>query len=99
MSLTPNAGMRPLGTSDLRVSPIAYGYWRFAGTDVQTATKKVQTAIEAGINLMDHADIYGLDDGTGMQERSLGRSSSKHRTSEIKCLQPRVESTAAVRLK
>ena len=66
MSLTPNAGMRPLGTSDLRVSPIAYGYWRFAGTDVQTATKKVQTAIEAGINLMDHADIYGLD-GDGIR--------------------------------
>ncbi|MGB0647758.1 MAG: aldo/keto reductase, partial [Bradymonadia bacterium] len=61
MSLTPKAGMRPLGTSDLHVSPIAYGYWRFAGTDVQTATKKVQTALEAGINLMDHADIYGLD--------------------------------------
>ena len=50
-----------LGASNLQISPIAYGFWRFAGTDVQTALTKVETALEMGINLMDHADIYGLD--------------------------------------
>ena len=61
MSLTPSRDRRALGSSELMISPLAYGFWRFAGTDIQTATRKVQTAIEAGINLMDHADIYGLD--------------------------------------
>ena len=61
MKLQANNALRPLGKSDLMVSPLAYGYWRFAGTDVQTALAKVETAIECGINLMDHADIYGLD--------------------------------------
>jgi predicted oxidoreductase len=56
------------------VSPIAYGFWRFAGTDVQTAMRKVETALDTGINLMDHADIYGLDgDGEfGDAERLFG---------------------------
>ena len=61
MTLQADRALRPLGGSDLMVAPIAYGFWRFAGTDVQTALSKVETAIECGINLMDHADIYGLD--------------------------------------
>ena len=61
MTLQADKALRPLGGSDLMVAPIAYGFWRFAGTDVQTALSKVETAIECGINLMDHADIYGLD--------------------------------------
>ena len=50
------------------VSPIAYGFWRFAGTDSQTALRKVEAAIDAGINLMDHADIYGFDGDGGFGE-------------------------------
>ena len=52
-----------LGKTRLQVSPIAYGFWRFAGTDVKTARAKVEMALEMGINLMDHADIYGVDGG------------------------------------
>ncbi len=52
-----------LGKSRLQISPIAYGFWRFGGTDVKTARTKVETALEMGINLMDHADIYGVDGG------------------------------------
>ena len=52
-----------LGKSRLQVAPIAYGFWRFGGTDVKTARTKVETALEMGINLMDHADIYGVDGG------------------------------------
>jgi len=33
---------RPLGQSGLRSFPIAYGMWRFAGTDVATARRKVE---------------------------------------------------------
>lgn len=74
MSLRASREQRPLGGSALKVSPLAYGFWRFAGTDVQTAMRKVETAIDTGINLMDHADIYGLDgDGEfGDAERLFG---------------------------
>ena len=50
-----------LGQSSIQVSPIAYGMWRFAGTDVKTATEKIETALDVGIT--DQADIYGCDGG------------------------------------
>jgi predicted oxidoreductase len=62
--------MRPLGRSSLHVFPIAYGCWRFAGTPVAAAREKVETAVEAGITLFDHADIYG---GDGAAEDLFGR--------------------------
>jgi len=65
-----NASPRRLGSSPLRVFPIAYGCWRFAGTDVATAQRKVAAALDAGITLFDHADIYG---GDGAAEELFGR--------------------------
>jgi predicted oxidoreductase len=66
---------RPLGRSDLRAFPIAYGLWRFAGTNVPTATDKIQAALEAGITLFDVADVYGYDgkSGFGDAEDLLGK--------------------------
>ena len=61
--------LRPLGQTSLRAFPIAYGCWRFAGTDVRTARAKVEAAVEVGINLFDHADIYG---GHGAAEELFG---------------------------
>jgi predicted oxidoreductase len=61
---------RPLGRSSLRAFPIAYGLWRFAGTSVREAREKVETALELGIDLFDHADIYG---GDGAAEALFGR--------------------------
>lgn len=56
---------RALGASDIKVAPIAYGMWRFAGaTGAQAeidANAKVESALEAGITLFDTADVYGLD--------------------------------------
>lgn len=60
---------RPLGQSSLRVFPIAYGGWRFAGTPVRAAREKIEAAIAVGINLFDHADIYG---GNGAAEELFG---------------------------
>ncbi|MEE2789361.1 MAG: aldo/keto reductase [Myxococcota bacterium] len=54
---------RPLGRTSLRCFPMAYGLWRFAGTDVKTARAKIETALEVGITLMDNADVYGCDGG------------------------------------
>jgi len=52
---------RRLGQSGLKVAPIAYGMWRYAGTDVADATRKVEIALDAGMTLFDTADVYGLD--------------------------------------
>lgn len=67
--------LRPLGRTELRVFPIAYGLWRFAGTNVPTATDKIQAALDAGLTLFDTADVYGYDgkSGFGDAEELLGR--------------------------
>jgi predicted oxidoreductase len=57
------------------VSPLAFGCWRLTGTDDDTASA-VNTAVDLGINLIDTADVYGLDWGGtafGSCEESLGR--------------------------
>ena len=62
-TLSITADYRQLGRSNLSSFPLAYGCWRFAGTDVKTAREKVEFALEMGINLFDHADVYGCDGG------------------------------------
>jgi predicted oxidoreductase len=69
-ALAIDAKHRRLGPSALRVFPIAYGAWRFAGTEVREARAKVEAALECGITLFDHADIYG---GEGAAEDLFGR--------------------------
>ncbi len=61
---------RALGPTPLRAFPIAYGCWRFAGTSVREAREKVEGALALGIDLFDHADIYG---GDGAAEELFGR--------------------------
>lgn len=67
---------RPLGRSDIAVSPIAWGMWRLAenGRSVAEATRLVHAALDAGINFLDTADIYGFDGagGFGDAEALLG---------------------------
>jgi aryl-alcohol dehydrogenase-like predicted oxidoreductase len=65
---------RELGSSGIDVGAIAFGCWRFAGTDVKTARARIETALEAGMTLIDTADVYGLDnDGPwGAAEGLLG---------------------------
>jgi aryl-alcohol dehydrogenase-like predicted oxidoreductase len=65
---------RELGSSGIDVGAIAYGCWRFAGTDVKTARARIDTAIEAGMTLIDTADVYGLDNNCrwGAAEVLLG---------------------------
>jgi aryl-alcohol dehydrogenase-like predicted oxidoreductase len=66
---------RPLGKSAIMVSPMAWGMWRFAGSDVKAARARVEAALEAGINFFDTADIYGPDNDEpfGASEALLGR--------------------------
>lgn len=78
MSMTmlyPSREPRPLGQSGLSVFPIAWGMWRFADDDVTQAQQRVESALDAGITLLDTADIYGCDTpgGFGSAETLLGR--------------------------
>ncbi len=59
----------------LSVSPLAWGMWRFKGADVAAAQARVEAALDAGITLLDTADIYGPDNGEdfGASEALLGR--------------------------
>ena len=62
---------RRLGKTDLEVSALAWGMWRFAGDDLDAATARVEAALAAGINFFDTADIYGTPFGDA--EALLGR--------------------------
>lgn len=69
-ALAIDRGPRPLGRSGLSAFPLAYGCWRFAGTAVREAREKIEAALEIGVDLFDHADIYG---GEGAAEALFGR--------------------------
>ncbi len=75
MSLGPSAESRiPLGKSGLRVAPMGWGMWRFAGGDRASARRRVEAALEIGCTLFDTADIYGYggDGDFGDAESLLG---------------------------
>lgn len=68
-----------LGVSDMQVSSLAYGCWRIAGQvgpdgprpeAMETGSRAVLAAYEAGYTLFDNADIYG----GGTSERILGQT-------------------------
>jgi aryl-alcohol dehydrogenase-like predicted oxidoreductase len=74
---------RNFGSTDLRVSEIAFGAWAIGGgamigttaigwgdADDTISTKAIHAAIDAGINFFDTADIYGL----GHSEELLGKT-------------------------
>jgi len=67
--------VRKLGGTDIEISPIAWGMWRFRGDDGNAAQSRVEAALDAGITLFDTADIYGPGNGEsfGAAEALLGR--------------------------
>ena len=70
----PGVHQRPLGNTGLSVGAIAFGCWRFAGVDVAKAAGRIETALDAGMTLIDTADVYGLDNDCawGAAEALLG---------------------------
>ena len=73
--MTTNLTTRRLGASGPIVGAIAYGCWRFGGTDTGVALAKIDAALECGMTLIDTADIYGYGDeraGFGGAESLLG---------------------------
>jgi aryl-alcohol dehydrogenase-like predicted oxidoreductase len=77
---------RKLGSSDVAVSEISLGCWTMGGlnwvdgtpngwanVDETEVTKAVKTALDAGVNHFDNADVYG----NGRAERMLARAFQK----------------------
>ncbi len=67
--------LRPLGNTDIRVSPIALGCWPIAGMTSRDVTESdslatIATALELGVNFFDTAYIYGAN---GESERLVAR--------------------------
>lgn len=67
---------RQLGAGGPEISSIAWGMWRLAegGRSAAEAARLVHAALDAGITLLDTADIYGFDGngGFGDAEALLG---------------------------
>ncbi|MCY3586348.1 MAG: aldo/keto reductase [Acidimicrobiaceae bacterium] len=69
------AGPRRLGPGGAEVGPLALGLWRFTGTDVGQNAALIEAGLGLGMNLVDIADVYGLDwggTGFGACEENLG---------------------------
>ena len=74
MTFLPLPTTRRLGPDGPEVAPLAWGMWRFAGRSRDEAARLVHVALDAGMNLLDTADIYGFDGagGFGDAEALLG---------------------------
>jgi len=71
-----NGDPRQLGTDGPTVGPLGYGTWRLTAADVSTNQALLETALAAGMNLIDTADVYGLDHGGtgfGQNEERIGQ--------------------------
>ena len=64
---------RPLGRTGLLVSPISFGAWAIGGfwgaVDDDESMRALHTAVDAGVNFIDTADVYG----DGRSERLIAR--------------------------
>jgi predicted oxidoreductase len=69
-----NADPRAIGR--FTVGPLGFGCWRFTSSSVADAQAIVEAALDNGMNLVDTADVYGLDwggAGFGENEALLGK--------------------------
>lgn len=75
-TLIADRQLRPLGRSDISVSPLAWGMWRLHGEDTRPVRALIDAALDAGISLFDTADIYGFGTpaGFGGAEALFGRA-------------------------
>lgn len=67
---------RQLGSEGPSIGALGYGTWRLTADDVSHNQHLIETALEAGMNLIDTADVYGLDHGGtgfGQNEERLGQ--------------------------
>ena len=67
--------LRKLGTSDITIPPVVFGAWAiggwfWGGTDDDDAVRALHASIDAGVNAIDTAPMYGF----GHSERIVGQA-------------------------
>jgi aryl-alcohol dehydrogenase-like predicted oxidoreductase len=71
--MTSAMPLRPLGRTDMKVSPVSFGAWAIGGTwgpvDDEESMRALHAAIDTGVNFIDTADVYG----DGRSERLVAR--------------------------
>ncbi|WCO65812.1 aldo/keto reductase [Iamia majanohamensis] len=68
---------RALGPGGPEVGPLGFGAWRFTHDDPGRGAEVLEAAVDAGLTLVDTAEVYGLDwggRGLGSVEEALGRA-------------------------
>jgi aryl-alcohol dehydrogenase-like predicted oxidoreductase len=69
---------RRLGRTDLQVSEVGFGAWAIGGdwgeVDDDTSMRALHAAVDAGVNFLDTADVYG----DGHSEQLIGRLLQEH---------------------
>ena len=75
-----------LGQTDIKIGRIAFGCWRFAKHDAAGADTLIRTALDAGMNLIDTADIYGL--GQYPELKTMGFGQAETRLGEVLAAAP-----------
>lgn len=73
--------LRPIGRTDILITPVAMGCWPIAGITSTNVTEAdslatIEAAFQSGINFFDTAYCYGYD---GESERMVGRVLKTHR--------------------
>ncbi len=65
--------VRLLGSSGIAISSLAWGMWRLtaAGLDAAGVARLVEGVLDAGITLLDTADIYGFDGTSGFGDAEI----------------------------
>ena len=63
-----------LGQTDITIGKIAFGCWRFASHETSTADTLIRTALDAGMNLIDTADIYGFSEFPHLDDKGFGQA-------------------------
>ena len=67
--------LKKLGTSSVKVTPIAFGAWAiggwmWGGAEEQAAIKAIKASLNAGVTTIDTAPVYGF----GRSEELVGRA-------------------------
>jgi aryl-alcohol dehydrogenase-like predicted oxidoreductase len=68
--------LRQLGSSDVRVSPVIFGAWAiggwmWGGTDEEDSVAAIRASLDAGVNTIDTAAIYGQGYSEELVARAL----------------------------
>ena len=75
MSADESLTRNPRIIAGTKVDALAFGCWRLTDSDVGRCAELVELAVDAGMNLIDNADVYGLDwggRGFGSCEETVG---------------------------